>query len=43
VEDISQYLQEGQDVVVKVMDLDARGRIKLSIKEVTDEERASME
>jgi polyribonucleotide nucleotidyltransferase len=43
VEDISQYLQEGQEVVVKVMDLDARGRIKLSIKEVTDEERASME
>jgi polyribonucleotide nucleotidyltransferase len=43
VEDISQYLQEGQDVVVKVMDLDARGRIKLSIKEVTDEEKASME
>jgi polyribonucleotide nucleotidyltransferase len=43
VEDISQYLQEGQDVVVKVMDLDARGRIKLSIKEVTDEERTSME
>ena len=43
VEDISQYLQEGQDVVVKVMDLDARGRIKLSIKEVTDEESTSME
>ena len=41
VEDISQYLQEGQDVVVKVMDLDARGRIKLSIKEVTEEEKAS--
>ncbi len=41
VEDISQYLQEGQDVIVKVMDLDARGRIKLSIKEVTEEEKAA--
>ena len=43
VEDISEYLTEGQEVVVKVMDLDARGRIKLSIKEVTDEDRASFE
>ena len=40
VEDISEYLEEGQDVVVKVLDLDARGRIKLSIKEITDEEKA---
>jgi len=41
VEDISEYLSEGQEVIVKVMDLDARGRIKLSIKEVTDEDKAS--
>lgn len=40
VEDISEYLSEGQDVLVKVMDLDARGRIKLSIKEISDDERA---
>lgn len=40
VENISEYLSEGQEVIVKVMDLDARGRIKLSIKEVTDEEKA---
>lgn len=40
VEDISEYLEEGQEVVVKVLDLDARGRIKLSIKEVSDEEKA---
>ncbi len=39
VEDISEYLTEGQDVLVKVLDLDARGRIKLSIKEITDEEK----
>jgi len=40
VEDIGEYLEEGQEVVVKVLDLDARGRIKLSIKEVSDEEKA---
>jgi len=43
VEDISEYLSEGQDVVVKVMDLDARGRIKLSIKEITEDELAAFE
>ncbi len=35
VENVSDYLTEGQDVQVKVLDVDARGRIKLSIKEVT--------
>ncbi len=40
VEDIGEYLEEGQEVVVKVLDLDARGRIKLSIKEISDEEKA---
>ncbi len=39
VENISEYLTEGQEVLVKVLDLDARGRIKLSIKEITDEEK----
>ncbi|MCP5347216.1 MAG: polyribonucleotide nucleotidyltransferase [Gammaproteobacteria bacterium] len=39
VENINEYLSEGQEVLVKVLDLDARGRIKLSIKEVTDEEK----
>ena len=33
VENVSDYLTEGQDVQVKVLDVDARGRIKLSIKE----------
>ena len=41
VENVSEYLQEGQDVLVKCIDLDARGRIKLSIKEITEEEKAS--
>jgi polyribonucleotide nucleotidyltransferase len=41
VESVNQYLQEGQDIIVKCTDLDARGRIKLSIKEITDEEKAA--
>ncbi len=34
VEKVSDYLEEGQDVDVVVLDVDQRGRIKLSIKEV---------
>ncbi len=41
VENVNEYLEEGQEVLVKCLDLDARGRIKLSIKEITDEERAA--
>lgn len=40
VENVNDYLKEGQEVLVKVTDLDARGRIKLSIKEITEEEKA---
>ena len=40
VENVSDHLKEGEDVIVKCTDLDARGRIKLSIKEITEEERA---
>ncbi len=40
VENIGEYLTEGQEVLVKVTDLDARGRIKLSIKEITEEDKA---
>ena len=43
VENVSDYLTEGEEVLVKVLDLDARGRIKLSIKEITDEEREAFE
>ena len=39
VENVTDYLKEGQDVLVKCTDLDARGRIKLSIKEITEEEK----
>ncbi len=41
VEDVNQYLKEGEEVLVKVTDLDARGRIKLSMKEITDDEKES--
>lgn len=38
VENVNDYLKEGQDVKVKVLDVDQRGRIKLSIKEVEEAE-----
>ena len=38
VEKVTDYLQEGQQIRVKVLDVDARGRIKLSMKEVDAEE-----
>ena len=34
VEKVTDYLKEGQDVEVVVLDVDARGRVKLSMKEV---------
>ncbi|PIE39390.1 MAG: polyribonucleotide nucleotidyltransferase [Gammaproteobacteria bacterium] len=36
VENVSDYLSEGQEVDVKVLDVDQRGRIKLSIKELIE-------
>jgi polyribonucleotide nucleotidyltransferase len=32
VENVSDYLSEGQEIEVVVLDVDQRGRIKLSIK-----------
>jgi|TARA_Y100001936_G_scaffold249570_1_gene300215 polyribonucleotide nucleotidyltransferase len=43
VENVSDYLKEGQEVKVKVLDVDQRGRIKLSMKEVEAEEAAAPE
>ena len=40
VENVSDYLEEGQEVTVKCLDVDQRGRIKLSIKELLDDEAA---
>jgi polyribonucleotide nucleotidyltransferase len=37
VENVADYLKEGQVVKVKVMDVDQRGRIKLSMKELAAE------
>ncbi|TDG12649.1 polyribonucleotide nucleotidyltransferase [Seongchinamella unica] len=37
VENVTDYLSEGQEVKVKVLDVDQRGRIKLSIKELLEE------
>jgi polyribonucleotide nucleotidyltransferase len=41
VENVEDYLKEGQQVRVVVLDVDARGRIKLSMKEVPEEEGAA--
>ncbi|MEE4145917.1 MAG: polyribonucleotide nucleotidyltransferase, partial [Halieaceae bacterium] len=38
VENVSDHLKEGQEVQVKVLDVDQRGRIKLSIKELLEDE-----
>ena len=37
VENVADYLQEGQEIKVKVLDVDQRGRIKLSIKALNEE------
>jgi polyribonucleotide nucleotidyltransferase len=39
VENVSDHLTEGQEVRVKVLDVDQRGRIKLSIKELLEDEQ----
>jgi polyribonucleotide nucleotidyltransferase len=38
IEKVADHLSEGQEVKVKVLDVDARGRIKLSMKEVAEHE-----
>ncbi len=43
VEKVTDYLQEGQEIRVKCLEVDQRGRIKLSIKELTAEEAAQTE
>ncbi len=43
VKDVNDYLKEGEEVYVKVLDVDQRGRVKLSIKEVTDADKAELE
>ncbi|MCH8552670.1 MAG: polyribonucleotide nucleotidyltransferase [Natronospirillum sp.] len=43
IEKVTDVLSEGEEVVVKVLEVDQRGRVKLSMKEVSEEEKASME
>jgi polyribonucleotide nucleotidyltransferase len=43
VENVTDYLSEGQEVKVKVLDVDQRGRIKLSIKELLEDEAPAEE
>ncbi|MCM2131573.1 polyribonucleotide nucleotidyltransferase [Larsenimonas rhizosphaerae] len=43
VNDVRDFLNEGDEVTVKVLDIDNRGRVKLSIKEVEAEEKAAFE
>ncbi|QEL12891.1 polyribonucleotide nucleotidyltransferase [Kushneria phosphatilytica] len=43
VNDVRDYLTEGQEVTVKVLDIDNRGRIKLTLKEISEEEKAAFE
>ena len=40
VENVTDHLKEGEEVRVKVLDVDQRGRIKLSIKELLEDEAA---
>ena len=40
VENVSDYLTEGEEVTVKCLDVDQRGRIKLSIKELLEDDVA---
>jgi len=40
---VEDYLKDGQDVRVKVLEIDNRGRVKLSIKEAQAEEGTAPE
>ncbi|HHX83380.1 MAG TPA: polyribonucleotide nucleotidyltransferase [Pseudomonadaceae bacterium] len=42
VEKVDDHLKEGQEVYVKVLKVDDRGKVSLSIKEVTDSDKASV-
>lgn len=43
VENVSDVLSEGQEVTVKVLEIDRQGRVRLSMKEATQAEAASAE
>lgn len=41
VNNVRDFLNEGDEVIVKVLDIDNRNRVKLSMKEITEEEKAA--
>ena len=41
VEDVNAHLKEGQEVQVKLLEIDRQGRMRLSVKEITEEEAAA--
>ncbi|SDN30373.1 polyribonucleotide nucleotidyltransferase [Vreelandella arcis] len=41
VNNVRDFMNEGDDVIVKVLDIDNRNRVKLSMKEITEEEKAA--
>jgi polyribonucleotide nucleotidyltransferase len=43
VKDVRDYVNEGDDLLVKVVNIDERDRIRLSLKAVTEEEKAKVE
>ena len=43
VKDVREYVNEGDDLFVKVVNIDERDRIRLSLKAVTAEEKAKAE
>jgi len=43
VKDVRDYVNEGDNVLVKVVKIDERDRIRLSLKAITEEEKAQME
>tara|TARA_R110000824_G_scaffold156225_2_gene329252 strand:+ start:691 stop:2802 length:2112 start_codon:yes stop_codon:yes gene_type:complete len=42
VEKVTDHLKEGQEIAVKVLKIDDRGKISLSMKDITDEEKAEV-
>ena len=42
VEDMREFVTEGQEIAVKVVKIEAPNRIRLSLKALTDEEKASV-
>ncbi|MEX2367221.1 MAG: S1 RNA-binding domain-containing protein, partial [Pseudohongiellaceae bacterium] len=42
VEKVTDHLKEGEEIAVKVLKVDDRGKISLSMKEVSDEEKTSV-